>query len=132
MARTQRRTRPVQKRTISDPVEVDGDLLGRVSYKPHPQHCKKPDTWAPHKTKCPDGVGCPAALAMLKEGLRRSMVPPGSEGLPSPVWAVDDNTGQAYEARVTNRGTAEYHGYPVLDRDPLKDEILAKWQERAI
>ena len=84
------------------------------------------------RPSAPDGVGCPAALAMLKEGLRRSMVPPGSEGLPSPVWAVDDNTGQAYEARVTNRGTAEYHGYPVLDRDPLKDEILAKWQERAI
>lgn len=60
------------------------------------------------------------------------MFPPNSEaGLPSPVWAIDDNTGVAYEARITNVETAEYHGYPVLDTDPLKSEISRKWQERA-
>ena len=60
------------------------------------------------------------------------MIPPGAGGgLPSPVWAVDDRTGVVYEARVTNPGTAEYHGFPVLDRDPLKGEIINKWRERA-
>ena len=69
---------------------------------------------------------------MLKEGLRRSMVPPGTGGgLPSPVWAVDDRTGIVYEARVTKADAAEYHGYPVQDRDPLKGEIINKWRERA-
>lgn len=67
---------------------------------------------------------------MLKEGLRRSMVPPGATGLPSSVWAVDDATGEVYEARVTNPHSAEYHGFPVLDTDPLKREIVNKWRAR--
>ena len=118
-------------RKISEVQPVDADLLNRVFYKPHPQHCRKPATWAPHKSKCPDDVNCVIALGLLKEGLRRSMVPPGSGALPSQVWAVDDQTGMVYEARRTNVSTAEYHGFPMLDRDPLRNEIIAKWQERA-
>ena len=119
-------------RRISDPDAVDGALLGRVWYRHHEQHCSGPSTWAPHKTKCPRGIGCSRALEMLQEGLRRSMFPPRmGAGLPSTVWAVDDRTGVAYEARVTNSDTAEYHGFPVLDRDPLKGEIIKRWRERA-
>lgn len=44
---------------------------------------------------------------------------------------VDDRTGLVYEARVTNQDTAEYHGFPVLDRDPLRDEIVRQWRARA-
>ncbi len=72
------------------------------------------------------------ALEMLKEGLRRSMYPPGSKSqLPTTVWAVDDRTGVVYEARITNVRTSEFHGYPVQETDPLKSEILRKWQKRA-
>ena len=68
---------------------------------------------------------------MLREGIRRSMFPPRSDSeLPSVVWAVDDATEQVYEARITNVRTSEYHGYPILDSDPLKSEILKKWNER--
>lgn len=39
--------------------------------------------------------------------------------------------GQIYEARVTNAHTAEYDGFPVLDTDPFKHEIVNRWHERA-
>ena len=97
-----RRDKPVRMRRIAEHDPVDDALLERVWYKPHKQHCCGPSTWTPHKTKCPRGIGCAEALEMLKEGLRRSMIPPGVLGLPSPVWAVDDRTGLVYEARVTN------------------------------
>lgn len=125
-----RRTKPHPMRRISNPGEVDAGLLARVSYKPHPQHCGPPYTYAPHKTKCPDGMDCNEALGLLREGLRRSMVPPGN-GLPPSVWAVDDGTGIVYEARLTNSHTAEYHGFPVLETDPLLDAIIQRWHERA-
>ncbi len=115
---------------ISDQVEVDQQLLERVSYEPHPDHCDKPDTFRPHKSKCPDGVDSDAALNMLKEGLRRCMVPPDTDGLPSRVWAVDEGTGVVYEAKVTNRQTAEYHGYPLLEANAFRDRVISEWRQR--
>ena len=126
-----RNNKPPPMRRIAEPGTVDDALLERVWYKPHRQHCCGPSTWTPHKTKCPRGIGCAEALDMLREGLRRSMVPPGMMGLPAPVWAVDDRTGLVYEAKVTNPDTAEYHGFPVLDRDPLRKEIIKQWRARA-
>lgn len=129
--RMPRNNKPPPMRRIAEPDVVDDAVLERVWYKPHKQHCSGPSTWTSHKTKCPRGIGCSEALEMLKEGIRRSMIPPGITGLPAPVWAVDDRTGLVYEARITNPDTAEYHGYPVLDRDPLRAEIIRQWRARA-
>ena len=59
------------------------------------------------------------------------MVPYGDVDLPSRVWAVDDATGEVYEAKVTNPTQAEYHGYPLLAKDPFRSEIVREWQARA-
>ena len=125
-----RYNKPPSMRRIAEPDTVDAALAERVSYKPHEQHCCGPSTWTPHKTKCPRGIGCAEALEMLKEGLRRSMTPPGGVGFPAPVWAVDDRTGLVYEAKLTHPDTAVYHGFPLLDRDPLRKEIVKQWQAR--
>ena len=118
-------------RRISQRVPVDDALLARVTYCHHRQHCGQPPTYAPHKTKCPRDVNRRRALQLLREGLRRSMVPPDQADLPTTVWAVDEADGRVYEARVTNPVTAQYHGFPVLDTDPLKQEIVNQWHQRA-
>jgi len=117
-------------RRIASTGSVDDTLLERVNYRNHAQHCGPPPTWCPNKAKCPLGFRSADALGLLKEGLRRSMFPPESGAVPSPVWAVDDCTKMVYEAKITNAATAEYHGYPLPDSDPLKPQIIRQWQQR--
>ena len=110
---------------------VDEGLVERATYRPHEQHCSPIRTYAPHKTKCPRGIDCRTALGLLKDGLRRSMVPDDGAELPPRVWAVDDATGIVYEGRITNADQAEYHGFPLLASDPFTEEVVRLWAERA-
>ena len=51
-------------------------------------------------------------------------------GLPATVWAVGDD-GLVYEARLTNHGTGEYHGFPLLKADAFTDDVKRAWEERS-
>ena len=41
------------------------------------------------------------------------------------VWVLSDDE-IPLEAKLTNRGTGEYHGYPLQSKDPFKWEILKR------
>ena len=50
---------------------------------------------------------------LLRRGLRAGLVGEvETQGIPTIIWTVADN-GWIFEARITNVGRAEYHGYPV-------------------
>ena len=67
------------------------------------------------------------ALRYLQEGLRRGFVSERRCGdWPQNVWAVSD-AGWPLEAQLKNRGTGTYHGDPLCEADPLREEILRRW-----
>lgn len=69
------------------------------------------------------------ALRLVQEGLRRGLVSvQHRNGWPQNVWAVAAN-GTPLEAMLENPATGSYHGYPMLDDDPLADEIVERWRQ---
>ena len=51
-------------------------------------------------------------------------------GVPTIVWAVSDH-GWIFEARVTNAGQAEYHGYPVRPSEAIAAMVTVRFGEWA-
>ena len=51
-------------------------------------------------------------------------------GIPTIVWTVSDH-GWIFEARVTNVGLAEYHGYPVSPTEAIAAMVIARFREWA-
>ena len=60
---------------------------------------------------------------MIQRGLRAGLV--GENGI---IWAVADN-GWIYEARITNVGTTEYHGYPVRTTEPIAEMVYGRFKD---
>jgi hypothetical protein len=81
------------------------------------------------KTLC-DGAAIferAVAEALLKEGVRRGLISEQRRnGFPQNVWAVTD-AGVALEAMLDNQEQGLYHGYPMLADDPLRDEVIKRW-----
>jgi hypothetical protein len=46
------------------------------------------------------------------------------------IWTIDDN-GWIYELRLTNRGTDEYHGYPVRSTEAIAEIVFRRYEEWA-
>lgn len=45
---------------------------------------------------------------------------------PQNVWAVsEDNI--PLEAQLDNQEQGSYHGYPMLETDPFREEVLSRW-----
>ena len=59
----------------------------------------------------------------LSAGLIGSRV---EDGVPSILWTVSDQ-GWIFEARITNIGRAEYHGYPVRPSEAIADLVYARF-----
>ena len=62
---------------------------------------------------------------MIQRGLEARLV--GENGL---IWAIADD-GWIYEARVTNVGKTEYHGYPVRRTEPIAEIVYKRFREWA-
>ena len=62
---------------------------------------------------------------LIKRGLDAGLV--GEQGI---IWAIADD-GWIFEARITNRGTTEYHGYPVLPSEPIAEKVYKRFSEWA-
>lgn len=41
------------------------------------------------------------------------------------VWAVKDDS--VLEARLENQETHAYHGYPIPETDPMREQVLRRW-----
>lgn len=112
-------------------------LASRAGYGGNPQHKRNPGDFRltppadprQEKTLCdPSGVlSRREALRLLGEGLRRGLVSAQvRNGWPQNVWAVTER-GMALEAMLENEETGTYHGYPMLEGDPLRDEVVRAW-----
>ncbi len=134
-----RRTNFNPKRKIRDDAMPAEALARRVNYGGNPEHKRNPGDFgltppAAHrrsdKTLC-DGVGILSrkeALRLLRAGLRRGLISEQErDGWPQNIWAVTE-AGEPLEAQLENRVTGLYHGYPMPQADPLRDEVLKKWK----
>ena len=143
-------TNAMKKRTTANPKRrlraapvVGGDLLrlaalaAEAVYGGNPEHKRNPGDFRlsppslprPGKTLC-DGAQVFAraqAETLLREGLRRGLVSVQERnGWPQNVWAVAEND-VPVEAMLENQERGVYHGYPMLSDDPLREEVLQRW-----
>jgi len=84
-----------------------------------------------NKSLC-DGVRIDREQAqpLLKRGVRFGLVSLQQRGrFPQNVWAVAPD-GVALEAQLDNVDRGTYHGYPMIDGDPLAAQVIQRWQER--
>ncbi|MBI2685629.1 MAG: hypothetical protein HYX27_04880 [Acidobacteria bacterium] len=105
-------------------------------YGSNPEHKRNPGDFgldppaAPRlgKSLC-DSIGIftrTEALALLRrrgfsQGLFSEQI---RDGWPQNIWAVTA-AGQPMEAHL--EGTGVYHGYPMPEDDPFREEVLARW-----
>lgn len=128
------------KRLVADPPPSNPVLLALaacVSYGGNPEHKRAsgdfgltpPASPRPDKTLC-DGAEVfrrSEADSLLREGIRRGLISEQFRGsFPQNVWAVAAN-GTPVEAQLENQTVGSYHGYPMPETDPFREEILARW-----
>jgi hypothetical protein len=51
-----------------------------------------------------------------------------SQGVPTMLWTVSDQ-GWIFEARVTNVGLADYHGYPVRPSESIAEQVYSRFKD---
>jgi hypothetical protein len=122
-----------------DPGELN-DLATRVRYSGNPVHKSDPGDFnltppaepRPDKTLC-DGVGIHSTLEatrLLRKGVKRGMISEQTRGgFPQNIWAVTEQ-GCPLEAQLENQTQGTYHGYPVPQSDPIRNQILERWSQQ--
>lgn len=135
-----RRTTYNPKRQICSTVEsqqIDW-LLARVSYGGNPEHKRNPGDFGLTPPAIPrlDKTLCDAvdvfsksiALRYLQAGIQKNLVSVQTRGdFPQNIWAVTDS-GEPLEAQLENSALGTYHGYPMPETDPLREEVLHLWR----
>lgn len=121
--------------------EVDRAVLSRkVNYCGNPAHKKNPGDFGltppsgPRAGKSLCDVAAifekDVASSLLKEGVMRGLVSMQFDGeWPKVIWSVTADE-IVLEARLENRETGAYHGYPMQSTDPFAELILTQWRER--
>lgn len=120
--------------------QVLGELAEQVSYGGNPEHKRDPGDFGldppsqprQGKTLCDEAqiFNRARAKGLLREGIRRGLISVQERnGWPQNVWAVAEN-GVPLEAMLENQQTGAYHGYPMLSDDPLREEVLDRWNLR--
>jgi hypothetical protein len=113
-------------------------LAAKITYGGNPEHKRNPGDCGLHpasqprqgKTLCDETEIFTRhdAQALLCEGARRGLVSVQErDGWPQNVWAMAAN-GVAVEAMLENSLTGQYHGYPMLESDPLADKVRERWR----
>lgn len=123
-----RRRNPRLRRVGPCPPETDLDAVAaRVAYGGSPYHKDIPSFAGRVPVVRPDASICPRSLAgqqneitrWLRQAIRSGWFCDCWEnGVPLRVWIRQE--GVVYEARPTNKGTGEYHGYPLRDDETVK------------
>ena len=113
-------------------------LATKITYGGNPEHKRNPGDFGlqppsqprQSKTLCDEAEIFTRrdAQSLLREGARRGLVSVQErDGWPQNVWAIAAN-GVAVEAMLENPLTGRYHGYPMLESDPLADEVRERWR----
>jgi hypothetical protein len=113
------------------------ELAKHARYSGNPEHKRNPGDFGldppssprPGKTLC-DVVEIQtrvAAVALLRAGLRKGTFSVQERGgWPQNVWAVTAD-GEPLEAQLEGEGV--YHGYPMPQDDPFREDVLARWNQ---
>lgn len=112
--------------------------LEQVCYKGNPTHKRNPGDFGlePPSDPRPDKSLCDwteiferaEAGRLLRLGVAHGMVSRQIRGdFPQNIWVVRD--GVAFEAILENQEKGEYHGYPMAQNDPFRDDVLLAWSE---
>lgn len=139
----------MQKRKTYNPKrrmrkESDPNYLNRLAHSVHyggnPEHKINPGDFGltppslpqADKTKC-DIVKVflrKEAIGLLKEGVRKGLI---SEQVrndyPQNIWVVTEE-GWPLEAQLENVQKGVYHGYPMAETDPFREEVMAQWNKQ--
>ncbi|HVC63598.1 MAG TPA: hypothetical protein VND19_24935 [Acetobacteraceae bacterium] len=66
---------------------------------------------------------------LLTEGIRAGLIGKvEAQGVPTMLWTVSDQ-GWIFEARVTNVGLADYHGYPVRASESIAEQVYSRFRD---
>jgi hypothetical protein len=127
------------KRQLAQALPADlRSLANSVRYGGSPEHKRAhgdfglipPAAPRADKTLC-DGAGVlrrAEAEALLRKGIERGFISKQQRGrFPQNVWAVTEQD-VPLEAQLDNMGQGNYHGYPMPDTDPLREEVLSRWR----
>jgi hypothetical protein len=113
------------------------EFARHARYGGNPEHKRNPGDFGldppssprPGKTLC-DVVEIhnrATALALLRTGLRKGLFSVQERsGWPQNVWAVTGD-GEPLEAQLEGEGV--YHGYPMPQDDPFREDVLARWNQ---
>lgn len=113
-------------------------LAESVSYAGNPEHKRNPGDFGlvppsqprADKTLCDIvGVFCrKEATRLLKAGVSNGLISEREQnGYPKNIWVVTEE-GWPLEAQLENAGRGTYHGYPMPETDPFREQVLARWK----
>ncbi len=124
-------------RAMQDP-ELRDRLARSINYGGNPEHKRNPGDFGltppshprSDKSLC-DTVNIFArheAESLLRAGVARGLISEREQnGYPQNIWSVTDN-GYPLEAQLENPEKGTYHGYPMPENDPFRDEVLKTWR----
>lgn len=113
-------------------------LVAEVCYGGNPEHKRNPRDFRltpplrprPDKTLCDDVAVTTRsqALGLLRQGVKKGLVSEQMRGAyPQNIWAVTDE-GQPLEAQLESAEQGTYHGYPMPESDPFREQVLDLWR----
>ncbi len=127
------------KRRINDkkPIEELKELASKVSYGGNPEHKRNPGDFGltPPAMPKPDKTLCDTvrifkrmeAIRLLRKGVRMGLVSIREiNGFPQNIWSIS-REGHPLEAQLENSDQGIYHGYPMPENDPLRQQVMEKW-----
>ena len=115
-------------------------LVQSVRYGGNPEHKINPGDFGltppslpqADKTKCEivEVFLRKEALRLLKEGVRKGFVSVQERNhWPQNIWVVTEE-GYPLEAQLENSEIGTYHGYPMPETDPFREEVLTQWNSQ--
>jgi len=130
------------KRKIRDSEKILSENLDEIAkhiqYGGNPEHKRNPGDFKltppsgarPGKSLC-DEAGIftrKEALKLLRQGCRKGLISQYDEkGWPKNIWSVKD--GIPLEAQLESSLSGSYHGYPMPQEDPFREEVLKRWEK---
>jgi hypothetical protein len=129
-----RRLHPAPDRGVLDALSDVAKYEGISKHKAKPLRFGLPPHSGPRgdETLCDEHAGfepgdLPDTRRLLARGLAAGLVGHVErQDIPTIVWTVSDH-GWIFEARVTNAGKAEYHGYPVRPSEAIAEQVFRRF-----
>jgi hypothetical protein len=115
-------------------------LSKMISYGGNPEHKRNPGDFGltppsqsrSHKSLCDIAkiFSKDEAIRLLKAGVEKGLISVcESNGFPQNIWSVS-NDGYPLEAQLENPDKGIYHGYPIPEEDPFREQVLAYWEKK--